>query len=259
VHLLAQQIMENYALYDSFIVCVGVATLTYVASLLSFMFENLQKLVVVTGCLVPISFMRNDAFQNLLNSLTLAGHFMIPEVLVVFGHQAFRGNRTRTLESDSFDGIDSPNLPPLVKFGISIDIEWGSVMRRDPSTPTTLAPSFCTDIIIIKVTPFTTFEHIKHILNTPKLRCCIFECYHYGEMPHSEELLELLKSTQEKREIVVIMIPQCIKIVTEKAGLKESYKEGLIVRYDITPEAALAKMGYLLGKNYTLTQIRGLF
>jgi L-asparaginase/Glu-tRNA(Gln) amidotransferase subunit D len=64
-------------------------------------------------------------------------------------------------------------------------------------------------------------------------------------MPHSEELLELLKSTQEKREIVVIMIPQCIKIVTEKAGLKESYKEGLIVRYDITPEAALAKMGYL--------------
>lgn len=95
------------------------------------MLENLEKTIVVTGCLIPVSYMRNDAFQNLLNSLTLAGHFIIPEVLVVFGNKAYRGNRTRTLEADSFDGIESPNFPPLVVFGITVEINWGLVLRRD--------------------------------------------------------------------------------------------------------------------------------
>jgi lysophospholipase len=81
--------------------------------------------------MIPITFTRNDAFSNLFNSIILAGHFSIPEVLIVFGNKAFRGNRCRHISADSFDGIDSPNFPALVSFGIDINIKWDLVMRRD--------------------------------------------------------------------------------------------------------------------------------
>ncbi len=75
--------------------------------------------------------MRNDAYINFLNSITLAGHFIIPEVLIVFGNKGFRGNRCRHMECDGFDCIDSPNFPPLVLFGIEIDINWSLVLRKE--------------------------------------------------------------------------------------------------------------------------------
>lgn len=93
--------------------------------------ENLDKTIIFTGALIPLGFMRNDAFKNLLDSLILASHFNIPEILIVFGHRAFRGNRCRLIECDSIDGIDSPNFPPLVTFGINIEINWPLVLRKD--------------------------------------------------------------------------------------------------------------------------------
>ncbi|CAD8176865.1 unnamed protein product [Paramecium pentaurelia] len=256
---IAEIIKENYEKYSAFVILSGIATMTYLGTNLSFMLENLQKTVVITGSLLPLSFMRNDAFQNILDSLILAGHFLIPEVLIVMDHKAYRANRCRQLKCDSLDCIESPNFPHLVEFGINIEINWQLVLRRgeqmftnDEST-LELAPPFVTDVIIIKITPYTSVEHIKHILSTPNLRCCILECYHFGEMPHSQELYNVLLHAQQQLGIVLIQISQCIRgqpIMNFKKVVN-----GILVQYDTTPESAQAKIAYLLGKGYSNQEI----
>ncbi|CAD8197314.1 unnamed protein product [Paramecium pentaurelia] len=256
---IAEIIKENYDKYGAFVILSGIATITYLGTNLSFMLENLQKTVVITGSLIPLSFMRNDAFQNILDSLILAGHFLIPEVLIVMDHKAYRANRCRQLKCDSLDCVESPNFPNLVEFGINIDIKWHLVLRRgeqmfsNDDNTLELSPQFITDVIIVKITPFTSVEHIKHIFSTPNLRCCILECYHFGEMPHSQEFYNALLHAQSQKGIILIQISQCIKGQPIKNFKK--IMNGIIVQYDITPESALAKIGYLLGKGYTNQEI----
>jgi lysophospholipase len=84
--------------------------MAYTASALSFMIENLKKTIVITGSQIPIGSVRNDAVNNLLSSLTIAGHYVIPEVLVVFDNKIFRGNRSTKFSTSSFDSFKSPNF-----------------------------------------------------------------------------------------------------------------------------------------------------
>jgi lysophospholipase len=106
--------------YDAFIILHGTDTLSYTASALSFMIENLQKTVIITGAQVPMGEIRNDAVNNLLCALTIAGHYIIPEVLVVFDNNVMRGNRTTKTSASTFDSFRSPNFRPLGHLGIKI-------------------------------------------------------------------------------------------------------------------------------------------
>merc|ERR1719265_1240376 len=102
--------------------------MAYTASALSFMLENLSKPVVVTGAQIPISELRNDAVENLLGAMLVAGHFEIPEVALFFRSSVFRGNRTWKESSTSLEGFSSPNLKPLAKVDITINVEWENVL-----------------------------------------------------------------------------------------------------------------------------------
>lgn len=116
----ADDIQVNYQLYDAFIVLHGTDTMAYTASALSFMLEELGKTVIITGSQVPLSEVRNDAVENLLGALTIAGHFVIPEVALYFGKKLYRGNRTSKISAVDFEAFDSPNLSALVEVGINI-------------------------------------------------------------------------------------------------------------------------------------------
>ena len=113
-------IEENYSKFDSFIILHGTDTLQYTASALSFMLENLQKTVIITGSQIPLSEIRNDAFDNLIGSLLIAGHFVIPEVCIFFRDKLLRGNCSKKVDSMSLQAFDSPNLPALGQIGINI-------------------------------------------------------------------------------------------------------------------------------------------
>ncbi|KAG0324346.1 hypothetical protein BGZ99_001960 [Dissophora globulifera] len=117
---IATDIEANYELFDAFIVLHGTDTMAYTASALSFMLEDLGKTVIITGSQVPITEIRNDAIDNLLGALTIAGHFVIPEVSLYFSNKLFRGNRSSKMDAIDFNAFDSPNLGPLVKVGINI-------------------------------------------------------------------------------------------------------------------------------------------
>ncbi|KAF9580728.1 hypothetical protein BGW38_002502 [Lunasporangiospora selenospora] len=117
---IATDIEANYELFDAFIVLHGTDTMAYTASALSFMLEDLGKTVIITGSQVPITEIRNDAVDNLLGALTIAGHFVIPEVCLYFSNKLFRGNRCSKVDAIDFNAFDSPNLRPLVNVGINV-------------------------------------------------------------------------------------------------------------------------------------------
>jgi lysophospholipase len=119
IHI-AGDIEKYYHDFDAFIVLHGTDTMSYTASALSFMLENLGKTVIITGSQIPLSELRNDAASNLLGALTLAGHYVIPEVTIFFGNCLYRGNRTVKTNLSTFDAFDSPNMKPLATVGINI-------------------------------------------------------------------------------------------------------------------------------------------
>merc|ERR1719502_2003242 len=125
---IAEKIEQEYNNFDGFVVLPGTDTMAFTASALSFMLENLSKPVVVTGAQIPISELRNDAVENLLGALLVAGHFEIPEVLLFFRSSLMRGNRTWKESSHNLQGFSSPNLPPLAAVGITIDVKWDNVL-----------------------------------------------------------------------------------------------------------------------------------
>jgi len=160
---IAEAVEKNYNLYDAFLILHGTDTMAYTASALSFMFENLRKTVILTGSQVPLSEMRNDAFENLLGALTLAGHFTIPEVTIYFRNKLFRGNRSIKIDAFGLEGFDSPNMPPLVVFGLTPKIDW-SLIPKQKVSQFHVEKSLSRKVGVLKMYPTIPTQIIKNVL-----------------------------------------------------------------------------------------------
>ncbi len=128
---IGSSINNFYYKYDSFIILHGTDTMNYTACILSFMLENLKKLVILTGSQIPLIEMRNDAQKNLIDALTIAGSYDIPEVCLLFDSKLFRGNRSIKNDNINFDAFESPNLPPLVQIGINVKVNWDLILPKN--------------------------------------------------------------------------------------------------------------------------------
>ena len=128
---MAEVIEQNYRDYDGFVIVHGTDTMAYTASALSFMFENLNKTVVVTGSQIPISELRSDAVDNLLGALMVAGPFQIPEVVIYFGNKILRGNRSTKESSSKIVAFNSPNMPPLAIFDVNLNVKWHRILKHN--------------------------------------------------------------------------------------------------------------------------------
>ena len=113
-------IKNNYTSYDSFVVLHGTDTMAYTASALSFMLNNLDKSVILTGSQIPIGERRTDAKENLITSIEIAASGRINEVCIYFENQLYRGNRTVKVNTENFEAFRSPNLPILAEAGVNI-------------------------------------------------------------------------------------------------------------------------------------------
>jgi lysophospholipase len=127
---IGRAINKSYYQYDAFIVLHGTDTMNYTASILSFMLENLNKLVILTGSQIPLIEMRNDAIKNLIDALTIAGTYDIPEVCLLFDSKLFRGNRTIKNDNINLNAFESPNLSPLITIGINMKINWEMIKHK---------------------------------------------------------------------------------------------------------------------------------
>ncbi|MBV4365017.1 asparaginase [Erwinia phyllosphaerae] len=253
---IADDIRANYDNYDGFVILHGTDTMAFTASALSFMLENLAKPVIVTGSQIPLAELRSDGQQNLLNSLFVAANYPINEVALFFNNQLYRGNRTTKAHADGFNAFASPNLAPLLEAGIHI--------RRLNTPP---APNGTGDLIVRKITPqpvgvVTIYpgisaDVVSNFLRQP-VKALILRSYGVGNAPQNPAFLKELKEASD-RGIVVINLTQCMSGKVNMGGYATGNAlalAGVVSGYDMTVEATLTKLHFLLSQDLSSDEVR---
>lgn len=256
---IADDIQSHYQQYDGFIILHGTDTMSYTASALSFMLENLDKPVIVTGSQIPLAELRSDGQENLLNALYIAANYPIPEVSLFFNNKLFRGNRSRKLDADGFDAFGSPNFDPLLNAGINIEVKAGAIKDAQTGHELQVSPMQAQPIGVVTLYPGISAEVIKNTLMQP-VKALILLSYGVGNSPQNPALLAQLKSAQQN-DIIVLNCTQCFRGKVNMSGYANGNvlrEVGVISGGDMTPEAALAKLHYLLSKNLPIKQVKRL-
>ena len=253
---MARMVYDRYEDYDGFVILHGTDTMSYSASALSFMLENLSKPVVFTGSQLPVGVLRSDAKENLLTAIEIAaakdeeGNAIVPEVTIYFEDRLFRANRTTKRNAEHFSAFNSYNYPALAKAGVHITYQPHLVHYSDSNAPLILHTSFDTNVAILKLFPGIQQPVVRALLHTRGLRGVVLETFGAGNAPTDKWLYRELKSAVDKG-IIIVNKTQCNTGSVEMGLYAVSLnlmKAGVLSGYDITTEALLTKMMLLIGE-----------
>jgi L-asparaginase len=253
---LAGIIEENYDTYEGFVILHGTDTMAYTASALSFMLHNLNKPVILTGSQLPMGTVRTDGKENLLTALEIAsaqknGQAIVPEVCIYFQDKLFRGNRTTKYNAEHFHPFRSDNYPALAEVGIHIKYNYPYIRYTTGEGHFFVTKKMDTSIALIKIFPGITPWILNALLQSAGIKAVVLETYGSGNAPMHKWFLEALDNAV-RRGLIILNVTQCLAGSVEmwryQTGIQLSAL-GIIGGYDITTEAAVTKLMYLLA-NY---------
>ena len=253
-------VADNYRKYDGFVILHGTDTMAYTASALSFMFENLDKPVILTGSQIPLCEVRSDGRDNIISSLLIAASKKIKEVAIYFGGNLLRGNRSMKYSADGLTAFVSPGYPLLAEAGISIRYNEAYLMKQGSEEDFAFVPFENVPIGVIKVFPGIQFSLFESIM-TEDLKGIVIETFGSGNIPQNGEALLPIIEKAFANGTVVTVCTQCPQGTVSLGAYETSHalqEAGAVSGLDITTEAAVAKLYYLFSKGLSKEQIKKL-
>lgn len=260
---IATTINENYELFDGFVVLHGTDTMAYTASALSYIFENLGKPVIFTGSQLPIGTLRTDGKENLITAVEIAaaksnGKSIVPEVCIYFDFELYRGNRAVKRDADLFSAFRSVNYPALAIAGVDIKYRKEFIHYPDPGKKLELHTRFDDNVVILKMFPGISSKIFNQVFNIPGLRGIVLETFGAGNVPTTSWLINIVKHAVANG-IIILNITQCQGgrvVMGQYETSLQLLKAGVVSGNDMTTEAAVTKLMFLLGQEYTAEQIK---
>lgn len=260
---LAKTIHRNYSKFDGFVVLHGTDTMAYTASALSYMLENLDKPVVMTGSQLPIGILRTDGKENLITAIEIAssyenGEAIVPEVCVYFDNKLYRGNRVIKRHADHFSAFDSVNYPILAKAGVDIKFFHENIYHSVNKGILKVNSNFDEHVVVLKVFPGINREIFEQVIGVESLKGVVLETFGSGNVPTLSWFLRAVKRAI-RRKVVFINVSQCqggsVKMGQYQTS-RELKKMGVVSGKDMTTEAAVTKLMFLLGQGLNHEDIK---
>jgi L-asparaginase len=268
---IAGLIKKNYDTVDGFVILHGSDTMSFTASALSYMLENLGKPVIFTGSQLPISAVRTDAKENLMTAIEIANakkndRARVPEVCIYFDYKLFRGNRSFKYNSSKFEAFRSPNYPILAESGVHLRFSQNDIRYPKDGEVLKVHQNLISEVAVLKLYPGISPKVVEAIL-TADVRGIVMETFGAGNTTTEQWFIDKLKNAIDSGK-VILDISQC-KVGTVELGRYDTSRQlkdiGVSNGYDMTYESAVTKMMYLLGqfddpklvKEYLETDLRG--